>query len=161
MLNSRCCFSGHRILPETDSIKEKLHEEIQRLILDGVDYFICGGAYGFDMLAGETVLAFKQVCDIKLELALPCREQAKGWIQTHKIRYEYLLQNADILNYISDEYYLGCMQKRNRYMVDNSDYCIAYLKQVYGGTFYTVKYALESGKTVINLAYNGLNLNEL
>lgn len=152
MAGSKCCFTGHRYLPDFDSVRIILNKEIKRLILNGTDYFICGGAYGFDMLAGEIVLSLKQLYDITLELALPCREQSKGWTTAQKGRYNYLLQNADIVNYISEEYYDGCMQKRNRYMVDNSECCVAFLTQMRGGTYYTVKYALENDKKVINLA---------
>ena len=156
MLNNKCCFSGHRFFTYSPEMRNKLKFEVECLILTGVDYFICGGAYGFDMLAGEIVLGFRQIYNIQLELALPCHEQARGWAQANKIRYDYLLNNADSVNYISDEYYDGCMQKRNRYMVDNSDYCIAYLTQMRGGTYYTVKYALNQGKKVINVASDNL-----
>ena len=50
---------------------------------------------------------------------------------------------------ISKEYTAGCMMKRNRYMVDNADVVLAYLKKSSGGTYNTVKYAVSEGKEVI------------
>ena len=44
------------------------------------------------------------------------------------------------------------MHKRNRYLVDNSRYCIAYLNQNTGGTYYTVNYAIDNHVQVINLS---------
>lgn len=44
------------------------------------------------------------------------------------------------------------MFRRNRYLVDNSSICIAYLTKNKGGTAYTVDYAKKLGVTVINIA---------
>ena len=55
-----CCFTGHRDLCITDQLKERLISEIERLIQNGVLYFGCGGASGFDMLAAQTVVDCKR-----------------------------------------------------------------------------------------------------
>ena len=44
------------------------------------------------------------------------------------------------------------MHKRNRYLVDHSSICIAYLTENRGGTFYTANYANTSQIPVINIA---------
>jgi hypothetical protein len=44
------------------------------------------------------------------------------------------------------------MRRRNRYLVDQTGRCIAYLRRMRGGTLYTVNYALDSGIPVDNLA---------
>ena len=49
-------------------------------------------------------------------------------------------------------YYNGCMQVRNRYLVDHSSACICYLNNLRSGTAYTVKYAESQGLQIINLA---------
>lgn len=46
----------------------------------------------------------------------------------------------------------GCMHKRNRYMVDNSNYCICCLTEEKDGTAYTVSYAKKQNLKIINLA---------
>ncbi len=56
--------------------------------------------------------------------------------------------------YISKEKKKGCMHARNRYMIDNSSLCIAYMTRQSGGTAYTVKYAQENGKKICNIAEN-------
>ena len=84
-------------------------------------------AIGFDMIAAELVLELKKKYSfITLECAIPCKEQDKLWRQEQKERYTNILSQADNVTYVSDRpYFDGCMQKRNKYMVDNSSMLIA------------------------------------
>ena len=51
--------------------------------------------------------------------------------------------------YITDmPYVAGCMQLRNKAMVDASDYGIAYCTRNFGGTASTIKYAKEKNKDI-------------
>lgn len=148
-----CCFTGHRIMPDKNIILPALRSEIERHIAqENVVRFLCGGAIGFDMLAAEVVLSLKQVYNIKLCLFLPCKNQDEIWNQNYKKRYRYILENADEVKYFSDGYYDGCMRERNIRMVDQSDYCIAYLVSSFGGTYFTVNYALQQNKKTVNIA---------
>jgi uncharacterized phage-like protein YoqJ len=89
--------------------------------------------------------------DITLNLALPCPGYQSRWTRAQIELFERVRARADSELYVSDSYHGGCMQKRNKYMVDRSSFCIAYMKKKSGGTFNTVTYALKTGKTVINL----------
>ena len=153
MNENNCCFTGHRVINPKNLpyVRAKLSEEILRLILNkNVSCFICGGALGFDTLAAETVLSFRGIYrDISLVLCLPCRTQADKWSFSDGERYFKILKVADSVIYASDEYYRGCMHKRNRMMVDASAYCIAYLTKQRGGTFYTANYAEKKGLNVV------------
>lgn len=62
------------------------------------------------------------------------------------------MKAADKVVYTSQDYYSGCMHKRNRHLVDNSSRCICFLTEKTGGTFYTVNYASEHGLMIINTA---------
>lgn len=66
--------------------------------------------------------------------------------------YEYIKSQCDKYVYTSENYYDGCMQKRNRHLVDNSSCCISYLTYKKGSTFYTYNYANSQGLNVINIA---------
>lgn len=138
-----CCFTGHRRLPE-DRIEQiilRLNQEVDNLISQGVTDFISGGALGFDQIAASLIVAKKEMGhDIRLIFALPCRNQDEFWSEKQKWLYYGLLDEADEVVYVSEEYYDGCMKKRNCYMVDRSAYCICALMCPTGGTAQTVRY---------------------
>lgn len=154
MKEKTCCFTGHRIIPkaEISTIKTKLKKAIIELINDGVIYFGTGGALGFDTIAAQTILDLREEYpQIKLILVLPCKNQTAKWKQSDIDMYEYIISQADKCVYTSENYYDGCMQKRNRHLIDNSSYCICYLTHKRGGTFYTYNYAKKNGLKIINL----------
>lgn len=148
-----CCFTGHRkIFENTDTIKLKLKREIIKLINDGVIYFGCGGAIGFDTLAAETVLDLKQTYPhIKLILVLPCNNHTEKWNEKDKKAFQQIIQHADKVRILAPNYYKGCMHKRNRHLVDNSCVCVCYKRKNYGGTSYTHNYAVQKGVRVIEI----------
>ena len=151
MKEETCCFTGHREIEEADAptIKERLEIAIREKIAAGYRYFGVGGALGFDTLAAKAVLSLKnEFPDIALILVLPCRDQTKFWKKDDVAVYEDILVRADKCVYTSENYFRGCMQKRNRHLVDESSACIAYLRRESGGTAYTVKYAREAGVSV-------------
>ena len=154
MRKQTVCFTGHRKIPpeRLNIVARRLRETIIKLIEDGYLYFGAGGALGFDTLAAQTVLELKTIYpQIKLILVLPCLSQTKGWSARDIEIYEDIKQKADKVVYTSQEYTKGCMHKRNRHLVDNSNTCICYLTEKSGGTVYTVDYARNNNLTIINL----------
>ena len=158
-MKQTCCFTGHRKISAKmlDTVSERLKEVVNSAIQSGYRCFITGGAIGFDTLSAQTVLNAKQEHrrkKIKLILAIPCPEQADDWEQADIDEYERIKTLADSVVYVSTHNKKGCMHKRNRYMVDNSSLCIAYMTRQSGGTAYTVKYAQENNKKICNIAEN-------
>lgn len=155
MINRTCCFTGHRKIPldQLESVTQRLRDAVIASIKDGYLYFGAGGALGFDTLAARTVLDLKKdYPQIKLILVLPCRTQSRGWKQEDIEEYNRIMKAADKVVYTSQDYYNGCMHKRNRHLVDNSSLCICYLNSNTGGTAYTVDYAISVGCRVSNIA---------
>ena len=110
---------------------------------DGYDYFISGGAIGVDTDFAEMVLHFKKLYPhITLEIAVPCENQDLKWNDTDKAKYQKILKCADVVTVLSKKYNRFCMQKRNQYMVDKSDFAIAFWNPdtKKGGTYGTIKY---------------------
>lgn len=150
-----CCFTGHRKIPpeQLEPITQRLEEIILACIRDGYKYFGAGGALGFDTIAAQKIIELRdRYPKIKLILVLPCRSQTRGWTKENIDTYEMIKLNADKVVFTSDEYFNGCMQKRNRHLVDCSTRCICYLTDNKGGTAYTVNYARKKGIDVINIA---------
>ena len=155
MKNQTCCFTGHRKIPldQLESVTQRLRDAVIATIKDGYLYFGAGGALGFDTLAAQTVLNLKKdYQQIKLILVLPCKTQTRGWKQEDIEEYNRIMKAADKVVYTSQDYYNGCMHKRNRHLVDNSSLCICYLNSNTGGTAYTVDYAKSVGCRVSNIA---------
>lgn len=151
-----CCFTGHRFLPpeKVDDIRLALEDIVSELCKRGCSRFISGGAIGFDMMSAEIVLKLKKTFpEIMLVMALPCRDQHIKWGKADRLRYESLISRADRVIYLCESYVTGCMHLRNKYMVDNAELCVAYLENRKGGTEYTVKYANECGRSVVNIAH--------
>lgn len=145
-----CAFTGHRALDSRFN-RELLDRVILNLIKSGTRNFYCGMAIGFDMQAAEAVLRYKESYDIKLCACIPCEAQSKYFSAKEKERYEKILCACDEKIVLSTEYTPGCMQERDRFLVDNCDVLVAYLRKKYGGTYYTVSYAEKQNKKIIEL----------
>ena len=154
MSYTSCSFTGHRRIEERHAPKlpALLSRAIKYAYENGVRCFFCGGAYGFDTLAAREVIRFRaHHPDVRLVLLLPCPEQASGWSARLRDAYEYVLSVSDEVVYMSETYTRGCMQKRNRELVERAELVIAYLSHAHSGSAQTVNYANRAGKTVYNL----------
>lgn len=150
-----CCFSGHRIISKDDTkiLPKNIDTIINRLYNQGFRTFISGGALGFDTLAADAIIKYREAHnDIRLVMALPCRNQASKWARAHQNKYKSILSLADEVIYVSENFTNRCMHKRNEFMVDNSMALVAYIKYPSGGTAYTISYAIDKGNSeIINI----------
>lgn len=155
--DNTCCFTGHRDISNVlfKDIIDRMEALVMRLIKNGYKYFACGGALGFDTIAATYILSLKsRGFDVELVLMLPCTDQTARWSSEDKAVYNHIMSLADEVIYVSETpYYAGCMQKRNRALVDASNACICFLSE-YGasGTRQTVDYAIKSGLSIANVA---------
>lgn len=111
---------------------------------------ISGMALGADQLFALVALKLRdQGFDIKVVAALPCKNQ-NIWADDRYWRY--IMKKADEKVYVSKGTYTPwCMQKRNEYMVDNSDILLAVWDGSPGGTANCIKYAKKVNKDVVNI----------
>lgn len=157
------CFTGHRpqtityLWDETSAQSLKLKSKLEKAIVylienKGVTHFISGMALGVDMIAAEIVLDLKnKYPNITLECAIPCETQASRWTEKYRDRYFSIIEMSDKETLLQTHYTADCMLKRNRYMVDNSDYVIAVWNGSPSGTGKTVLYAKENNKEIIQI----------
>ena len=146
-IKTTCCFTGHRVL-KNDYDLYRLEEVLNEVISKGYVTFLVGMAKGFDMKCFETLLSLNNK-NIEIIACVPCKNQDQGYSKEDKIRYQNLLKKASKVIYLGEEYVNGCMQIRNRFMVDNSSLLIAYMYAERGGTLYTVNYAKKKEKDII------------
>lgn len=142
MLDSCCAFTGHRPhkLPwrynESDSrcsaLKAALVRQITQLVDAGVTDFYSGGADGVDYEKRKVMRS--EVLDAAQE------------------RYHSILEKADSVEYVSREYYDGCMLDRNHRLIEATGVLLAvYNGEWRGGTAATVRYARKLDRRIIIL----------
>ncbi len=68
-----------------------------------------------------------------------------------KMIIKKIIKKADFVKEISDDYFTGCYQVRNEWMVDRSNLVIAAFNHQKSGTKNTVDYAGRKGIKVINV----------
>jgi len=89
---------------------------------------------------------------LKLHMILPHEAQADKWSNSAQERYHSILEKADSVEYISREYYDGCMLDRNHRLVEAAGSLLAvYNGERRGGTAATVRYAQKLGRKIILL----------
>ena len=161
------CFTGHRPQklggyepnPTSDFVKRSLRDAIKRAVKRRVETFISGGALGVDQWAAEIVLdirareiktSYHKESNIKLIIAQPFPSQSIKWPQDARRRYDKILQKADRIVAVNDDPFAAWkMQKRNEWMVVNSDAVIAVWDGAPGGAANTVDYARKLGRSVL------------
>ena len=136
-----CTFFGHRDCPS--SIKEKLHEEIERLICNhGVETFYIGTQGSFDRMAYAALVELrKRYQHIKVYRVLAYMPKP-GDNDTADTIVPEGIENA---------YPRYAIVSRNNWMIDRSDYVIAYVTHTFGGAYQSVERAIKREKLVIQI----------
>lgn len=157
-----CAFTGHRPQklpwgqreedPRCLALKILLEQAVERAAHDGADTFLCGMARGCDLYFAEAVLHQKErMPSLRLEAVLPCPGQADRWCREDRARYRELICRCDGLTVLETAYTEGCMQRRNRAMVDRAQMLISVYDGSGGGTGQTVAYARAQGLKLLPL----------
>ncbi len=138
----RCFFIGHR--EADDSIYQSLYKSIEdHIVKFNVEEFVVGQYGGFDRLARKALIEAKQKHPhIRLLLLM-------SYLPTE--------HNKTISTEFDDSIYpegLESVPRRyaivraNRYMVDHSDYLIAYVTHLASNAYNLVEYAMRKQKHV-------------
>lgn len=166
-----CCFSGYRPHkfgfefknnnPAYAKLESDLMNAILKSIEEGYTTFLCGGAMGFDLLGGETVLLLKEKHpDIKLISVIAFNGQEKTFPNEWKERYNNVLKKSDYVHKVCKKYTKGCYHMRNYEMIYSSTRVITYFNGRIGGTANTISIAQREGLDVLNICPDNLVKNE-
>ncbi len=150
-----CCFFGHRTINETEELKSKLYEIIEKLIVEeNVDTFLFGSKSRFNSLCVELVTKIKE---------------KYPHIKRIYVRAEYPDINDQYTNYLLESYeytyypehIIGSGRaayiKRNYEMINKSHYCIVYYDEHNAptthksGTKIALDYAIKRCKNIIRV----------
>ena len=150
--------------PKLQPVRQKIEAKLRNIL----DFQILAGETKFELISGMALgvdqLFFsvghqlrkeyaEQGITIVLTAAVPCIEQDGIWKDDCKISYAAMLKAADKKIRISNKKYeqdKGCMQRRNKFMVDNADMVLAYHDGSEGGTKNCVDYAKSVGAVIEN-----------
>lgn len=153
LLNYTCCFLGHRTINETDELRAKLADTIEKLIIcEKVDTFLFGSKSEFDRLCLDLVTKLKE---------------KYPHVKRIYVRAEFPFINDDYLTYLLksyDETYYpeklhgsgrAAYVERNYEMIRGSKYCIVYYDESHApttrksGTKIALEYAIKKRREVI------------
>ncbi|PGK51199.1 hypothetical protein CN918_25765 [Priestia megaterium] len=151
-----------------ESIKQNLYNTNEKLIIQkGATTFISGGALGFDQYAFESILLLqKKYPHIQNIMAVPFEEQyKKDWDESQVKLYMQYKKAATEVVYIDEiqayqkgnkveigKYQGSKYQRRNEYMVDNSQLLISlYDGNKSSGTYNCIDYAKRKNVPILNL----------
>ena len=162
MKEKTCCFFGHREINETEVLKTKLMEIIEKLIVDeNVDTFLFGSKSQFNSLCHELVTELKE---------------KYPHIKRIYVRAEYPYISEHYKNYLlesyEDTYYpekilnsgRAAYVERNYEMIDKSHYCIVYYDEANSpttrksGTKIALNYAIKKQNHIIILPAEDINM---
>lgn len=126
--------------------------EVSLIKGEAVDLY-CGMASGCDAVFGFVGSMLKSGLDYKLHCVLPC----KNYNSSHKL-YNSIKEHADEWIELSDQFYKGCDNVRDQYMIDHCDVLLAIWDgNKSGGVWSTIRKAQKAGKEIIYCPKKVLN----
>ena len=99
-----------------------------------------------------TCSAADALLQFRLIAVVPYRGQCERWSAILQSKYRELLNQADRAIILSEQYFNGCMLRRNDFMLANTNHIIAFFNgKEQGGTYYTTRKAKAANKQVTNI----------
>ena len=137
---SACTFFGHGDCPETKY--SNILQAIQNLITEkNIITFYVGTQGNFDSLV------YRALCNLRADFPQIRIYRVLAYLP----KDDSLISDSILLEGIELIHPRYAISWRNRWMIEHSDYVIAYITHNYGGAARFVNEAKRKGKTVINL----------
>ena len=143
-------FCGHAQISGLGEYEEKFLGILRETVGDQPADMYLGGYGDFDNFAYECCKKYKETHpNISLVFVTPYLtvDYQRNHLQYEQKRYDSILYPE-----IEDKPKRYAIIYRNKYMVEKSDYVIAYVSHDWGGAYTTYKYAKRKGKKIFNLA---------
>ena len=168
-----CSFFGHRNTPQTEELKHKVRETVERLIVEeGVDTFLFGSRSKFDELCHMVVTELKEKYPHIQRIAYLCKHETACLVgagtslkqkikdltgrETYVPEYEGI-KKSNRINSAGRASYV----ERNYWMIDDSIFVIICCNESscskYSGALYACQYAHRRDKRILDLT-SGIEL---
>lgn len=146
LFNMICTFFGHREVPES------IENDLQRVLIDliknkDVNLFYVGNQGNFDALVRKNLKYLKSIFpNINYYVVLAYMPKESSKLNTNNFSDTIYLDGLELT---PPKY---AIDKRNRWMLNQSEYVVTYVKTTFGGAYKFKNLAEKKGKIVINLA---------
>ena len=162
-----CSFFGHRDTPQTEELKQKVRETVERLIVEErVDTFLFGSRSNFDELCYIVVTELKEKYPHIQRIAYLCKHESgclagEGKDEQRRIkelagRDVYVrefedIKKSDRVNSAGRAAYV----ERNYWMINDSDFVVVHLEEGRNdgksGSRLAYKYSLRQKKSMLTV----------
>lgn len=133
---------------EKKEILKKAVEKIKNLRENGITSFISGMEEGLDLSLTEYILNTKKERDT-LECAVAFEDQAKEYSEKERNTYFSLCEKCDTLSFVSKKRIFGCKTKRDKYMIEQSDFILCFWDKIAPYTGELLQYAASLNKKIL------------
>lgn len=152
-----CTFAGHKEVYQA-GIPDALDYALADLLAGGENEFcfLVGGMGQFDGMCAAAVRKAKRLFpdkSITLSLVLPYFKQE---LNENKDYYQQMYDEVYVPGELAGVHPKSAITKRNRLMVDQSQYLIAYVRRDFGGAYATLKYAQRRNLKIMLLGNSAL-----
>ena len=147
-------FFGHSEFLKTEECAQRMLELLGERVGDHPAEMYLGGYGNYDDFAYECCKRYKKMHPhISLVLVTPYLTDSyqRNHLKLQEKRYDCVLYPG-----IEDKPKKYAITYRNRYMIEQADFVIAYISHNFGGAYTAYRYAKRKGKTVFNLAQKEL-----
>ncbi len=149
-----CCiiindFCNFRYLEQSErkkrEKKEKIISELCRLKELGVTRFISGCEEGLDLFLASLVLNDNS---LSLECVCAYEEQSNSYSEKEREKFFNVLKDCEKLSFISRKREFGCKTKRDKYMIEKSDYILCFWDKISPYTGELLQFAAQNNKII-------------
>lgn len=135
-----CTFFGHRECYGLD--RAVLETAIENVINQGVNTFYVGNQGGFDRMVYSCLRQMREKYpQIHIGVVLAY----------HPVKPEQSVDMSDTMYPELTGHPRFALERRNRWMIVRSNFCICYINHTWGGAYKFVRLARSRGLTIINL----------
>ena len=133
-------FCGHSDVSNPKEVRAWLYEKVEQLIQLDADMFLLGGYGAIDRMAASVVWDLKQKYpQIQSVLVKPYLDR-----EMDESKYDWTVYPG--LETVPRRY---AISHRNRYMVDEANFVVAYVLHSWGGAAQTLEYANQKKKSIV------------
>lgn len=144
-------FIGHRHIDKFFPIEEKVEQTVRKLINEKVYVdFLVGRNGDFDQIVSSVILNVKKKVFSANASLIWIMPYETAEYRNNAESFEKYYDEIELCNESACAHFNSAIQLRNRYMIDRADLLICFVKKE-GGAYQTMKYAIKTGKKVINI----------